>query len=110
MKRLIQPHDVPEFLKSPKTLRAMLKVQCGLLGLFAAGGCVMLVILVAFLFFADPSAHSPDEIGPAAPFQHKLWPVAFVLVCIGVAMNGLGVVLRQLKQLNKNEEAPKPPE
>ncbi len=102
MNQLLQPENIPEFLKSPKTQRRLLKLKCAVLSLFCCAGCLMLLLIVGFLFFTNPTGYSADEIGPAGPFYQKLWPVAFIVVLVLLNFYSLRHALRQLKQLSQN--------
>jgi hypothetical protein len=99
--------QIPPFLLSATFHRRMLWVRHGLLLLFQLAGLCMLAIVITWLFFADPSAHSPDAASPAAPWWDRLWPIGFVLGWNAFVFLMLRQSSRMLRLSKDSGEAPK---
>ena len=96
--------NIPGWCLSRSFRRRFLQVRHCTLILFQAGGLFITVTVAVFLF-GDPSGHSKDEIGPAAPLIGKLCIIAFVLAWNAMVFLMLRQSSRTLRDMRKNENS-----
>ena len=99
--------DIPTLLQSTRFHYRFLKVRHYALIFFQILGLLFLLTICMFLF-GDPTGHSSDEIGPAAPLIGKLFYVALAAgwnVIVFLMRLHSSKVLLQIKDRMVSEES-----